>query len=617
MKAMFILRAAVACVFALAAGHARAQTVLALDVNDRSNDTAGNLEAGFTSLVIGSVGSATAIQTQATTRTFGAITLTVSGNGTHPGYDDRLRAVPSNAVSFTQERLLKDFIYSPDTTTSGGLNLDFTGLTPSTLYRVTIWSYDNSSPGTRVSDWFANGAQVIDNYTFSGSVLPTNNALYQFSFTAYSTAGGGLLVQGRRDAATSTAGGVFVNALQIDLTVPDPPTNVSIAVNGPNVYAGDAVIFTAQTAGTAPFTYCWMRDTNVIGTTLGPTFTITNASLTDTGTYSVVVSNLSGIAAASKNSVMLDVFPVTSILDGLIAHWPLDTITDSTLDLTAFEANLWNTNLDASNITGGRIGSALAFNGVDEFLTRTNDPTFALPAYNYPAYTVALWVRGVGIGQADKRVFSESSNTNNSPLLTIGTDVNGTTNVVDIYIRNNNGAVVVNHRKSSLAAFDGTWHHVAWVDNNGLARLYVDGVQDTNNFAYTRGLLTPNIDSLGVVYRTNALALFSGSIDDTAIWRRSLTAEEVGYVFTNGAYLPPGQPALFTTNLVVTETNVSITFDSSRPAGPYDIEQTADLTATPVVWTAVTGVTFAVNGNTVTATFARPPGVQIFFRVRE
>ncbi len=37
---------------------------------------------------------------------------------------------------------------------------------------------------------------------------------------------------------------------------------------------------------------------------------------------------------------------------------------------------------------------------------------------------------------------------------------------------------------------------------------------------------------------------------------------------------------------------------------------------TPVVWMTVTGLAISVNGNTITATFPRPPGVQIFFRVR-
>src|SRR6185436_4079592 len=109
----------------------------------------------------------------------GVMTVTLSGNGTNPGYDDRLRTVPSNSVAFTQERLLKDVVFSPDTTTNGGLNITVNGLISNEFYRITIWSFDNSSTGARVSDWFVNGLQLIDNYTFNGSNLPTNNSQYQ------------------------------------------------------------------------------------------------------------------------------------------------------------------------------------------------------------------------------------------------------------------------------------------------------------------------------------------------------------------------------------------------------------------------------------------------------
>ena len=34
------------------------------------------------------------------------------------------------------------------------------------------------------------------------------------------------------------------------------------------------------------------------------------------------------------------------------------------------------------------------------------------------------------------------------------------------------------------------WHHIVWVDNNGSAALYIDGVKNSANFNYTPTSLT-------------------------------------------------------------------------------------------------------------------------------
>jgi hypothetical protein len=238
-----------------------------------------------------------------------------------------------------------------------------------------------------------------------------------------------------------------------------------------------------------------------------------------------------------------------------------------------------------------------------------------LPGYAHRSYTVTLWVKGNYVGQPDRRVYSESANTNNNPLLNIGTD-SASSNaqpVVDIYIRDNNGGVGISHRKSSLAAFDDAWHHLAWVDDKGLARLYVDGVQDATDFSYSRTLLTPNIVSVGGIIRSNGLAApFIGLIDDVAVWGRALTAEEVGYVRANGPVVAI-EPAHLT-QIEVTSSNVTLTFHSTLVNGTYRVEQSDTLS--PASWSEVTGAVITDPAdNTYVAVFARPPGNQKFYRV--
>lgn len=606
------------CAFAFCSA-AGAQTVLSIDFNERVVDqttNTANFYPGFDPFLINSNTSITAVQSGNSTRTFaGGLTVTLAGVGAAVNYDDRLRAVPANSGAFTQGALLRDFVFNGSATEGSGLSLTIDGLIASQFYRVTIWSYDNSSTGNRASDWTANGVLVKSNYAFNGSTLPTSDSQYQFNFKTPADGTGRIVVEGRRNPATSSAGGVFINAMQVEITTgdPDPPV-IGTQPVGHSIYQGDNGVFAVGVSGgSAPLSFQWFRDTNtLLVDATNTTLVVSNAQLADAGAYTVVVSNVA--ASVTSAPAALVVFPVSNILSGLLAYWPLDTLTDSTPDLSGNANTLWATNLDASNVTTGQRGTAFSFNGTDEFLMRTNGPGETLPASAYPAYSVAMWVQGNFVGQSDRRVFSEGSSTNNSPLMTIGTDNRTTTaqtNGVDIFIRENNGANPVNHRHSSLVAFDGDWHHIAWVDNNGFGQLYVDGVQDTNNFNYTRGILTPNITSLAVVYRTNAQALFNGVIDDVAVWRRALTLNEVQSVMANGAELP--RPRIL--NISVGSSNVNIAFFSPNPAGPHFIEETSDLNP-PIVGGDVTNVIFSVNGSTVTAEFPQSPGAQRFYQIR-
>jgi hypothetical protein len=215
-----------------------------------------------------------------------------------------------------------------------------------------------------------------------------------------------------------------------------------------------------------------------------------------------------------------------------------------------------------------------------------------------------MWVKGNGTGQNDRCVWSESAGSNNNPLMTIGTHSAGTDGSVDIFIRGNSGANPVNHRRTSLIAFDGSWHHIAWVDNNGFGRLYVDCVPDTNVFNYTRVPLQGNILSLGAVVSTTARNFYNGLIDDVRAWRRSLSEDEVRLVMNQ----------ISISSLRITGGNVVLAFATANTATVHRIEERSDFDSGS--WSDMMGVTFsAPSNNFVTATFPVPMGGQRFYRV--
>ncbi len=188
----------------------------------------------------------------------------------------------------------------------------------------------------------------------------------------------------------------------------------------------------------------------------------------------------------------------------------------------------------APTYTNGHDGtplSALQLDGADDYVAIPTGN--GLPVFNRQAYTIAMWVKGMP--QADKRVFSEGSTGSNTPLFTIGTHNLGTAGSVDIYVRTDGGATPLNHKNSAAIAFDGAWHHIAWVDANGQAALYVDGVRDPADFTYTKAALTLNKTAIGCVSRATVGYWFNGCIDRVGIWETALTAEEVAYLAGGGA----------------------------------------------------------------------------------
>ncbi|MGH7754109.1 MAG: LamG-like jellyroll fold domain-containing protein, partial [Gemmatimonadales bacterium] len=176
---------------------------------------------------------------------------------------------------------------------------------------------------------------------------------------------------------------------------------------------------------------------------------------------------------------------------GLFSPLPADLVSHWTLDgdlLDSGPAGNHGTMLGAPSPTfvdgfDGAPGGAVSFDGVDDLIQVAH--TSGLPISAQPAFTVAMWVKGAP--QRDKRVFSESTTTN-APLFNLGTDsAAAPTAKVDIFIRNDANTAIVNHKKSDRNGFDGQWRHLAWVDDNGKAVLYLDGIRDAVDFTYPRG----------------------------------------------------------------------------------------------------------------------------------
>jgi hypothetical protein len=267
----------------------------------------------------------------------------------------------------------------------------------------------------------------------------------------------------------------------------------------------------------------------------------------------------------------------TDIRQGLVAYWPLEAHDGAaTPDATPFANTL--TLAGAPTVGAGRFGNAFTFNGSSTYLANlhTSDNTITgLPIYRAGSYTITMWVKGPA--QTARYLFSEGNTTDNDTLLILQTGQAAANNArFDVIIRNDAGGIpgsLVNHVVSTNVVFDDTWHHIAWVDDRGSAKLYVDGNLDAANFNYTpAGVFTFNTTAIGTLIRAavSTAAIFNGQMDDIAIWERALSQAEVQQVRTSSLSTPiPSLPPLVLTTLPpmsVRALGESITFDV-RAAG--------------------------------------------------
>ncbi len=172
----------------------------------------------------------------------------------------------------------------------------------------------------------------------------------------------------------------------------------------------------------------------------------------------------------------------------------------------------------------GTTNGALTFDGVDDLVILSQ--TSGLPLTDHAAFSITGWVRGAA-RQNDRRIFSEASRTSARPLYTLGTPLGGATDKLDIFVRDDDSIVHVDHHETPDSLFDRAWHHFAVVDDEGVLSVYIDGVAQPGAPRYVRRARTVDTTTLGGILRAAACCHFAGALDDVRLFDQALTEEEV------------------------------------------------------------------------------------------
>jgi hypothetical protein len=317
-----------------------------------------------------------------------------------------------------------------------------------------------------------------------------------------------------------------------------PPSILSQSPGSTNSM-GDYVSFSAQVLGDPPLAFQWFRNGAPLPSQTNLSILLPT-SASGSNWFALRASNPGGSITGAPIPLVVLPDPVPDVAAGLVSWWPFDTLLNdsgalSTADLYSRNDLLLKT-MDPTNLVAGKFGKALALDGVQQYGVRTG----GFPIYLATNYTVSFWVKGTA-GQNNKQVFAEGGASGNFFLL--GTE-NSSPYGGLLNLKISPG---LSDRKSSRVVFDGSWHHVVWVDSNGEARLFVDGALDETDFAYSRANPALETTSVGALVRVSAANFFAGSIDDLAVWDRCLTYSEILQVATNSLPAPAGPipPSIF------------------------------------------------------------------------
>lgn len=219
----------------------------------------------------------------------------------------------------------------------------------------------------------------------------------------------------------------------------------------------------------------------------------------------------------------LFILPITAPAD-LVGYWKLDgDFTDSSgngNDGTMLGNVTYDP--DAPAAIGG--GQSAAFDGVPGTYGSINNGAGGIALTANPSYTISMWVKGDGTLNSDDRVFSEGQTFAANPLFNMGTHNASADGRLSTYIRNGE---VYGHAYSNGSPFDNTWHHIAFVSENKVARLYIDGVFDREHDYTAIPDFTPDTTTIGGILRDTDCCNFLGSIDEVSVWDNALSEGEV------------------------------------------------------------------------------------------
>ena len=219
--------------------------------------------------------------------------------------------------------------------------------------------------------------------------------------------------------------------------------------------------------------------------------------------------------------IFLTVTIATSESDFIFSNWAGD------IELASFYQNEYSPSIDR---TSGEFNSYLNFDGVDDYLDipASSDYDFS----DEDAFSLSFWVNFNDVSSV-QYIFSAED-------------------MFWVFL-NDDGEIKFRYRNhpsgnwpemsSSFSPQIETWYHIIITTDNGSSKIYINGSLDEESNVSISGLTangnnTRNLE-LGArkVYSSDPLYFLNGSLDDVAMWNKSISASEVSAIYNQGTII--------------------------------------------------------------------------------
>src|SRR5262249_776745 len=276
------------------------------------------------------------------------------------------------------------------------------------VWQHVVAVYDGTNTVSKTIRIYLNGqlnVSVTNNANFT-SLLPTNHVITigcrQSGLAGYNLATTNTAIDEVRIYNRPLSAADVYELYSLNGRLPALTTQPRNITN----YVGDYAPFNVtidNNNSTLPVAYQWKwYGTNLLGATTA-TLVITNVALSNSGPYSVSISNVIGITNSSVAYLRVQSLPAPNITDNLVGYWKFDdasgssTAADSSANGNS-GALVGFADLSAGWVTGLTNG-ALNFNGDASTANLVAVPAVGTPApavldFNAnPAFTLAAWVK--------------------------------------------------------------------------------------------------------------------------------------------------------------------------------------------------------------------------------
>jgi hypothetical protein len=225
-------------------------------------------------------------------------------------------------------------------------------------------------------------------------------------------------------------------------------------------------------------------------------------------------------------------FGPTSLEDGLVGHWTFDgsdidwgNTSAEIRDVSGNSRHLNTNNLAASrSVNNGKIGQAIYFDGENDDQTAELAASLSLGTADF---SFSTWIKIDSNNAEHEIIFGNDPNGWVSNWMTFVTNAGR----VQLYTIEGGGNVTQVQSTSNVR--DGEWHHAVVVRNGTSHKIYIDGVEEDETIGVVRNITDTKTEGFSKE-SYSGWEHFDGYIDDTRVYNRALSSEEVEHLYRLG-----------------------------------------------------------------------------------